>query len=77
MKTKIVIDSEAARDFLFKTKGEKIDQKELSKLIDTSEQNLINLKNKAPKAFKTVLKIQEVTGANFDLIIKEVPDFNK
>lgn len=74
MKTKTIIDTEAALKH-FNTNGNlKMNQKELADAIDVSEQNLINWKNKAPKVFASVLKIQDATGASLDVIVKEVPE---
>jgi hypothetical protein len=75
MKTKVIIDSSAALEFFNNSNedGPKMSQKDLGEQAGISEQKLITWKNKAPKVAADVLKIQELTGAPLDLIIKEVP----
>lgn len=74
MKTKTIIDTESALKHYNENGELRMNQKELSEATDVSEQNLINWKNKAPKVFASVLKIQDATGAPLDVIIKEVPE---
>ena len=54
-------------------RDQKMNQKELALDANISEQKLINWKSKAPKVAADILKIQEITGAPLDVIIKEVP----
>ena len=75
MKTKTIIDSEASLEHLKNTKGKKMNQKELAEEADISEQKLITWKTKkAPAVVADVIKIQQITGAPLDVIIKEVPE---
>lgn len=76
MKTKVIIDSAAAIEH-FNTENpdaDKMSQKDLGEAANISEQKLINWKTKAPKVAADILKIQELTGAPLDLIIKEVAE---
>lgn len=75
MKTKVIIDTSAALTHLnsMPENAAKMNQKELADNSGISEQNLISWKTKAPKVAAAILKIQQVTGAPLDVIIKEVP----
>lgn len=67
MKTKAIIDIEKVLE------ATKLNQKEAASKLETSEQNLISWKKKAPKVVSTILKIQELSGLSLKEIIKEVP----
>jgi hypothetical protein len=78
MRTKFIIDSETAiAKYNATAEGKtppanKITQKELAEEVSTSEQNLINWKNSAPKVLGVAIKISEFTGVPLSDIVKEV-----
>lgn len=74
MKTKVIIDSAAAIEHFNNANpdAEKMSQKDLGESANISEQKLINWKKEAPKVAADILKIQELTGAPLEVIIKEV-----
>lgn len=74
MKTKVIIDTEAALKHFNSNGTQRMNQKQLGELADISEQKLINWKTKAPKVITDVLKIQDVTGMPLEDFIKEVPE---
>tara|TARA_R110002049_G_scaffold224712_4_gene396510 strand:+ start:9958 stop:10182 length:225 start_codon:yes stop_codon:yes gene_type:complete len=73
MKTKVIIDTEAALEHFNSNGTQRMNQKQLGELADISEQKLINWKTKAPKVIADVLKIQDVTGMPLENFVKEVP----
>lgn len=72
MKTKTIIDLDAALAHHNSANGDSMTQKDLADVLNTSEAKLSGWKTKAPQVAADILKIKEATGAPLDIIIKEV-----